>query len=41
MAWVVSAKRSKEMLLTGNDRLAAVEALTMGLVNPSSRGRNS
>jgi enoyl-CoA hydratase len=33
LPWVVGPKRAKELLLTGNDRLSAPEALAMGLVN--------
>jgi enoyl-CoA hydratase/carnithine racemase len=33
LPWVVGPKRAKELLLTGNDRLSAAEAHTIGLVN--------
>jgi enoyl-CoA hydratase len=33
LPWVVGPKRAKEILLTGNDRLSAVDAHAMGLVN--------
>ncbi|HVA37444.1 MAG TPA: enoyl-CoA hydratase/isomerase family protein [Candidatus Dormibacteraeota bacterium] len=32
MPWIVGMKKTKEMLLTGNDRLPAAEALAMGLI---------
>lgn len=33
MPWLVGARRAKELLLTGDDRLSAVEAERIGLVN--------
>lgn len=33
MPWLVGARKAKELLLTGEDRLSAVEALRFGLVN--------
>jgi enoyl-CoA hydratase len=33
MPWLIGARRSKELLLTGEDRISAPEALRIGLVN--------
>jgi enoyl-CoA hydratase len=33
MPWLIGARRSKELLLTGEDRMEAAEALRIGLVN--------
>jgi enoyl-CoA hydratase/carnithine racemase len=33
MPWLIGARRAKELLLTGEDRLSAAEALRIGLVN--------
>ena len=33
LPWVVGPKRAKEILLTGNDRIPAVEAHALGMVN--------
>src|SRR5437016_8548996 len=33
MPWLLGARRSKELLFTGEDRISAEQALAMGLVN--------
>ncbi len=33
MPWLTGPKKAKELLLTGNDRITAAEALAMGIVN--------
>ena len=33
MPWLIGARRAKELILTGHDRLDAVEAHRIGLVN--------
>jgi enoyl-CoA hydratase/carnithine racemase len=33
MPWLIGARRAKELLLTGDDRVSAAEALRLGLVN--------